>query len=297
MTARGQARYGRGFELNPTEKGWFEPSSPGQLWPADREAPQAFTWETILFHPEPRPPTGNLFSVDSNNGETFLHLAIAEDTLRVTGPAGEELHSLPEYFSVNWRIGSPNHLAISVEDTSIKGFLNGQLILEGNLSEKLLNGSNRFRWGSPPTWPGLWQNTALHNRQLEPAEILQQAESSLQSVPYPQAYPPSIIVAELEVVRASTIPTPEGIAPYRRALAVNEYRVVNQISGRTLRGEILMAHWVIMDGMVVNEQIRTPGQVIRATFQPFDERPELTGEFLADDLEIFDLPLYYQIEP
>ena len=104
------------------------------------------------------------------------------------------------------------------------------------------------------------------------------------------------LVVEARVVENAPIPTPESIAPYRRALLVNEYEVVNVLEGSYQRTKILVARWVIRDGKVLDTAVREPGTVHRMTLEAYDEHAELEGERLVMDSDAFDLPLYYHVD-
>lgn len=104
------------------------------------------------------------------------------------------------------------------------------------------------------------------------------------------------LVVEAQLMEASVIPAPEAIAPYRRALAANPYKVLRVLEGKLSGEKVLIAHWVIRDGLTLESAQRVPGQVCVSVLEPFDSRPELEGERLIMDTDQFSLPMYYEVE-
>ncbi len=105
----------------------------------------------------------------------------------------------------------------------------------------------------------------------------------------------SRLVVEARVLEAAPIPTPESILPYRRAMLVNEYEVVQVLEGAYEETNILVAHWVIRDGRVLATAARERGSIHRMTLELYDEHLELEGERLIMDSDEFDLRLYYDV--
>jgi hypothetical protein len=114
--------------------------------------------------------------------------------------------------------------------------------------------------------------------------------------PAPDPKPGGRLVVEARLLEAAPIPTPESILPYRRAMLVNEYEVVQVLEGAYEETKILVAQWVIRDGQVLATAVRERGSVHRMTLELYDEQLELEGERLVMDSDEFDLRLYYDIE-
>lgn len=104
------------------------------------------------------------------------------------------------------------------------------------------------------------------------------------------------LVADVELVEASRVPSPRSILPYRHALGVGRYRVTNVVEGTSPAGEILVASWVIRDGSVLGGQ-RTRGDRARLTLEPYDRRPDLEGERLIRDPAVGAFPLFVEAGP
>ena len=106
---------------------------------------------------------------------------------------------------------------------------------------------------------------------------------------------PDRIVVEGRIVGVSEVPTPESIAPYRNALVVNRYEIVNVVEGTPPGRELAVAQWAIRDARILEESRRAVGQVGRLTLERFEAHPELEGERLIQSSDAPKLPLYYEV--
>jgi hypothetical protein len=113
--------------------------------------------------------------------------------------------------------------------------------------------------------------------------------------PAPDSKPAEQLVIEARLLEAAPLPTPQSILPYRRALLVNEYEVVQVLEGSYEETKILVAHWVIREGEVLATAAREPGSLYRMTLEAYDAHPELEGERLVMDSDAFELRLFYDI--
>ena len=95
----------------------------------------------------------------------------------------------------------------------------------------------------------------------------------------------------------SVTPSPQDIAPYRRALLVNGYEVLRVVSGSYRQKKLMAAHWVIEEGKVLPEAVREKGKTYRLVLERYDDHPELEGERLIMDSDDFKLLLFYEIRP
>jgi hypothetical protein len=103
------------------------------------------------------------------------------------------------------------------------------------------------------------------------------------------------VAVEARLTDLSAIPTPQDIAPYRRALLVNGYDVVRVISGSYRQKKLMAAHWVIEEGQILRDAIREKGKTYRMVLERYDDHPELEGERLIMDSDEFKLPLFYEL--
>ena len=106
----------------------------------------------------------------------------------------------------------------------------------------------------------------------------------------------SRLVMEARVKREVPVPTPESIAPYKNGLHALDYEVVRVIEGDYDESTLVVAHWIIRDGEVLNTAQRSAGSTHRLTVELYDSHSELEGERLVMDTAAFTLPLYYDVE-
>ena len=104
------------------------------------------------------------------------------------------------------------------------------------------------------------------------------------------------LVVEARVLQTFPIPTPDSISPYRSALLVNEYEIVAVLEGSYDEKKLLVAHWIIRDGQLLDTAVREEGGLHRMTLGLYDEHHELEGERLVMDSDEFALRLYYDTE-
>ena len=108
--------------------------------------------------------------------------------------------------------------------------------------------------------------------------------------------PSQRLVVVVRVLTDAPVPTPQSILPYRRGLHGLEYGVDEIVEGTYESATLVVAHWVIRDGEVLEDAARTAGSTHRLTLELYDAHPELEGERLIMDSTTFTLPLYYDVE-
>ncbi len=105
-------------------------------------------------------------------------------------------------------------------------------------------------------------------------------------------------MVNVRLTRPGPIPTPQSILPYRHALVVNEYEIVDVTPG-TYAG----AH--DSDRPVGDprrprarrRRVRWQAQAFTLTVERYDAHPELEGERLISGSEASSLPLYLDVSP
>ena len=106
----------------------------------------------------------------------------------------------------------------------------------------------------------------------------------------------SRLVIEARVKRDISVPTPESIAPYKTGLHALDYEVVKVIEGRYDESTLVVAHWIIQAGEVLDTARRPEESSHRLVVELYDSHPELEGERLVMDTDEFTLPLYYDVD-
>ena len=76
---------------------------------------------------------------------------------------------------------------------------------------------------------------------------------------------------------------------------MNEYDVVEVVSGVYGDKQLRVAQWAIRDSKVLAEARLAAGSVVTLTVERYDAHPELEGERVISSSETSRLPLYYQV--
>jgi hypothetical protein len=109
----------------------------------------------------------------------------------------------------------------------------------------------------------------------------------------PAPVPRLTVLATL--VRASTVPTPRSIAPYKDALVLNVYQVERVLEGTLAGGEVLVGHWAVRNGKAMRDAERSAGQRYRMTIEPLETHPNLRKHTRYDVSCDPDLPVYLDL--
>jgi hypothetical protein len=113
--------------------------------------------------------------------------------------------------------------------------------------------------------------------------------------PAPEGARAGRLVLNVRLTRAGTIPNPQAILPYRNALVVNEYEIVDRIEGTHADATIRVAQWAIRDGKVLPEARKPVGAAFTLAVERYEAHPELEGERLVADRETSTRSLYYDV--
>jgi hypothetical protein len=103
------------------------------------------------------------------------------------------------------------------------------------------------------------------------------------------------LVVRVRLTRPGPIPTPESILPYRNAMVVNEYEILQALEGTYPERTIQIAQWAIRDGRVLTEARGLAGTASTMTVERYDAHPELEGERLISQGQSSRMPLYYGV--
>jgi hypothetical protein len=103
------------------------------------------------------------------------------------------------------------------------------------------------------------------------------------------------LVVNARFLRGATVPEPQTILPYRHALIVNEYEVMDVVDGAYADKTIRVAQWGIRDGRVVPGATRQTGTASTLLVERYDAHGELEGERVISASEGSTLPLYYEL--
>lgn len=103
------------------------------------------------------------------------------------------------------------------------------------------------------------------------------------------------IVVNVRLTRPGPIPNPQAILPYRHALVVNEYEIVDVVQGTYAERQIHIAQWAIRESNVLAEARKNTGAAFTLAVERYDAHAELEGERLISASAASSLPLYYDV--
>ena len=165
-----------------------------------------------------------------------------------TGPTGANADR-PQVELFEVEPGVPVHVAVTYTPGRLVAYRDGEPVVETDAVRGSISPQWRFRqllfggeWGDQPAgrppdggdWRGTLEGVAIYSRALAPATIRASAERYRRIV----AARPEIPRWRVRVRREATseIPTLRQISPYRRALAVVTYRVLERLDGAARPG-------------------------------------------------------------
>jgi hypothetical protein len=105
------------------------------------------------------------------------------------------------------------------------------------------------------------------------------------------AAPPRIVV-DGRLVRAYAVPTPNSIAPYRQALAMNVYQIDRVVDGQLDARRVVIGHWAVRDGRMCDGAERKEDATYRMALVPLASFSKLKSLPRSDMSDYPDLPVY-----
>lgn len=279
---KGRAKYGRFHEMN-VASGFFSGKDSDQLLTAAVQQSHAFT---LMLNVRPSSMQSSKEGIILVKGEVALiqkeatlYFQYAEggciDLIEI---APEQNHFIAVTYTPREGIGFYHQgkripLPDDEQPDSIKfhAFSNIPLTFGGMPSGAM-------------DWAGGIDYIAWYSRSLSSDEIERayDAYASRQPLAREEAIPRFVVDARL--LEMSSMPTPQGIAPYRSALVEYLYKVVNVIDGQLdEHDQIIVQHWAILDA-VAYPLDRTAGETYRLTLESLDDHPELEGERISSEL-------------
>jgi hypothetical protein len=145
------------------------------------------------------------------------------------------------------------------------------------------------------TYPDVWidADRSPHAKVSGPIGPVRAAASRTSAAdPAPDA---TRLVVSVRLTQPGPVPSPESILPYRSALVVNDYEVVEVITGTHPEKTMRIAQWAIRDGRTLPDARKTAGAAFTVTVERYDAHRELEGERLISGGPPSSLPLYYDI--
>ena len=193
-----------------------------------------------------------------------------------------------------------SHIAITYSAGRLTAFLDGE---EVSTTSEIQGGF--FHWQSLPvtiggdargrsSWQGTVEGVTIYNRALPPDEIRENASHYRRVLANRQEVPQWTLA--VEKTACSKVPSLQEIAPYREALAVCEYRVIEVLDGTYDHPLVRVAQWAIQDGERVPSLAANNARVDQLLVERFQDNPQLDSLFLSETLPPRpSLPLLYLV--
>lgn len=193
----------------------------------------------------------------------------------------------------------PHHVVVTALGGSLAAYLDGKPVFDRRrLSTRMRDwmlADLSFGWerGGPSPWRGTLEGIALYDRRLDADEVAANARAYLADVA--SRAPVASVDVRVRRVAASQAPTVEEILPYRNALVLDEYEVLEVLDGDLGEPRIRVAHWALLNGEARPRAAAKPGEVLDLHLEPFSDHPEVQNLYLADDLPPdADVPLFLE---
>lgn len=233
------------------------------------------------------------FSVGQRAGKLVFLLRTQE-----TGPEGREIEITA------LEPGRPYRFAVGFANGALSAWVDGRRVVESNAvpggladwpgDARLLFGDE---WGGTGlAWHGLLEGVAIYDRNITDEEAARKAE--LYAVKLAARPQRPVFEAELELVRRFEPPDLEEISPYRRALVLNLYKVLDGSPVADANGEVRVAEWILLDAKEPEpNKLLQDGTRRKMRLQRYEDHPQLESERMIGEPYDLDHQLYTEAFP
>jgi hypothetical protein len=290
---RGTARFGRRFDMEIVPGGHFLVGGLAEALIERVGAGGEFSFEAVVT-PSVAEQEGDMVALVNGAGERLFACAQEGNRFVVhlrTSASDPFNIQIGEAFA-----GRPAHVLVSYAPGRLHASINGveavtSTLMSGGLSA--WSGEAGFTFGNSPPWERQWtgriEGVALYDRAIGPAEAAGKEE--LYPMPEPAAPTPGISATRISHYAP---PDPADIAPYRRSLSVNTFRIDPAAASPLAGTEIHVAEWSLLDGEVpASYSAATVGTAEVIHLEPLDDHPQLESERLVYTGEDLGRAIYY----
>ena len=196
-----------------------------------------------------------------------------------------------------------NHIVVTYAPGKLACYLNGKEqedvgSIEGTLEWQPAPFHSGWIMGGEhsteePWWGGL-ERIAVFARALDRKEAAANYAEAREVLSARPDVPRVVVSAKL--VAKSEIPSPDDIAPYTDALIVNEYEVVELLTGGYKPKRVRVAQWGLVDKQVAPIGKTAVGTGLELELERLADHPELDSESIRDSLDVEpDLEVYLDV--
>ncbi len=196
----------------------------------------------------------------------------------------------------------PYHVLVTYKPGLLRCYVNGEIASQTNLEsgsfEDWQGSSYSLIFGNEigglRPWEGYLDSVAIYSRFIDAAEAEKKFALASARIGARPKIERSVVKAEM--LQKAESPPVEAIAPYRRALVINRYKVKQASDAELVDQTVQVAEWALLDAKIPSSYAEArPGQVIELSLEPYDAHPQLESERLATDLPSLDEELFYRV--
>lgn len=195
----------------------------------------------------------------------------------------------------------PSQITIRFDGKELTAWVNGEITRRTRSTRGALSNWNAMtlRFGNDALgdhpWRGVLEGIAIYDRALGDDDVShnwRRYQGRLSKRPATKK-----TLVRVRPTACSHLPTPKEIAPYKKALAICDYRVLEVERGSCKARRIRVAHWAILDGKKIDLPQARRDWSLRMRIEPWEQHPELESIYVSSTLpEDFDVPLYYDMD-
>ena len=299
LQAHGQARLDHNWALRP-DGGRFTVSK--EMANRLRWASQATNELTVeaVIEPQPSARQRGVILGMANGAKNFVLSQQGNSLLIAIRVKSKGPDAAPELRMTELPPNRKSHIAVTYSAGRLIAYLDGE---EALATSEIHSGF--FHWRTLPvtigsdvhgrsTWHGTIEGVAIYNRVLSAEEIRENAARQRHQLEARNVVPQWTL--KVERTACSTVPALDEIAPYREALAVCEYRVLETLNGKYDHPLARVAQWVIQDGKRLPLPPASDVEVGKLIVERFQDNPQLESIYLSETLAARPgLPLLYLV--
>lgn len=305
VTARGLAHYGRHHNMVLTGDAAFRAEDADADLLAAAQRTGELTLEALIT-PANLDPAGYARIISFANADDTGNFTLSQKgnqlwfRLRTTATGDDEP---PAFALAELEAGRTHHVIISYRQGRLNAYIDGEHratsedanghgdLLSNWNEQRLLFGDDR---PGEPGWAGRLEGVALFARAVDSEEAAHRHQLARDRLA--DRKPAARFVVKAKRVETSAVPTPDDIAPYRRALVTHTYTLQAAHEGSFDHARFQVAHWAIMDTTPIKRTFDL-GEAETLHLERFDAHPQLMSERLISDSDEFDLPLFIDVGP
>ncbi len=198
------------------------------------------------------------------------------------------------------KINEPNHVIVSYKPGRMVCYFNGEKVFDGRDVQGGFENWERHHflmgdeYQGDRTWEGTLEGVAIYSRFMDKEEAHANARHYLGFVSARKSVPQ--VQVEAKLLATSQFPTLAQIEPYREALVIYEYQVVNSVENKLVGNDdrIRVAHWALLNGGQMPARQHEVGQRYQLMLEPFAANTQIEGMYQSDTLpDDFDVELFY----